>query len=165
MDPFMGEILIFSFDFAPRGWAACNGQLMKIVQNSALYALLGTMYGGDGKTTFALPDLQGRVPLDVGAGFAVANKGGEVGHQLSSNEVPAHTHPVYANSLAPTLGSPSGGLWAQGENAYQQPGPADVTMNQAALGSAGGDAEHTNLQPYLTLNFMIAVMGLFPMRD
>ena len=165
MDPFLGEIRIFSFDFAPQGWAACNGQLLKIAQNSALYALLGTKYGGDGKTTFGLPDLQGRVPLDVGAGFAVADKGGEVNHKLLPNEVPPHTHPVYANSLAPTAGLPTGNLWAQAENAYQQPGPADVTMNQAALGSTGGDAEHTNLQPYLTLNFMIAVIGLFPTRD
>jgi len=165
MDPFMGEIRIFSFDFAPRGWAACNGQLLKIVQNSALYALLGTIYGGDGRTTFALPDLQARVPLDVGAGFAVASKGGEVGHQLIANEVPTHTHPVYANSLAPTIGTPAGGLWAQGENAYQQPGQSDVVLNSAALGNTGDNAEHTNLQPYLTLNFMIAVIGLFPTRD
>jgi microcystin-dependent protein len=162
--PFIAEIRIVSFNFAPRGWALCNGQLLQINQNQALFSLLGTMYGGDGRTTFALPDLRGRVPVHVGAGFVQGEKAGEEAHTLISSEMPAHTHLVSASSGAPNQGSPAGNEWAALNGGYSTVAP-DATLNPSAIGAIGGSQPHTNLQPYLVLNYVIALQGIFPSRN
>ena len=162
MDPFLGEIKIVSFNFVPRGWAACDGQIMQITQNQALYALLGTYYGGNGTTTFALPDLRGRAPLHFNSTYLLGNAGGEAGHVLAAVEVPSHTHQVYASDAVPNAPSPTGNTWAAANNGYAP--ASDATMKDAALATTGGGA-HENRQPYLVLNFVIATIGIFPPRD
>ena len=164
MEPFLGEIMIAGFGFAPSGWALCDGQVLNISQNSALYSLLGTTFGGDGKTTFALPNLQGRIPLAKGSGFKLGNNGGETGHTLNTNEIPSHTHFVSASNADPNAPSPEGNVWAKGTGAYQT-GANNAVMNPAAVGSTGGGQAHPNLQPCLVLNFVIATMGFYPQRD
>ncbi|MBN2387247.1 MAG: phage tail protein [Anaerolineales bacterium] len=162
MEPFLGEIKIVSFNFAPAGWAACDGQTMQIVQNQALYALLGTTYGGNGSTTFGLPDLRGRVPLHFNATYPPGNAGGEAGHVLTAAEMPSHTHTVSASDAAANAPSPTGNTWAAANNGYAA--APDATMKPAALGTTGGQP-HENRQPYLVLNFVIATTGIFPSRD
>ena len=164
MDAFLGEIMIAGFNFAPRGWAFCDGQILQIQQNTALYSLLGTTYGGDGIKTFALPNFQGRVPLDTGGGFNLGSKGGETDHTLNTNEIPVHTHYVSASNTDPNAPSPEGNVWAKGDGAYQT-GAGNAQMNPAAVGSVGGGQAHSNLQPYLVLNFLIATAGFYPVRD
>lgn len=164
-EPFLGEIQAFPYGFVPRGWAACNGQLLAINQNQALFAILGTTYGGNGQTTFALPDLRGRVPVHVGNGVTLGQSAGEASHTLSANEMPAHTHQVMANGAAvPDQPSPANNVWTvQSANAY---GPAiNGALNPTALATAGGSQAHENMQPYLALQFCIATMGIFPTRD
>lgn len=163
-EPFIGEIRAFSFAFAPRGWAFCDGHLMAINQNQALFALLGTMYGGDGRVNFALPDLRGRMPLHIGAGFTQGQAGGEEAHTLTINELPPHTHVPQGSTSDANSGTPVGGVWAaQAANPYS--GGANVTMNATACGPAGGSQPHPNLAPFLTLNFCIALQGIFPSRS
>lgn len=162
--PFLAEIRIVSFNFAPKGWALCNGQLLPINQNQALFSLLGTMYGGDGRTTFALPDLRGRVPVHVGAGFVQGGRAGEEAHTVISNEMPMHTHLVSASSGTPNQGSPAGNEWAASNSGYSTVAP-NTALNPSAIGSAGGSQPHTNLQPYLVLNFVIALQGIFPSQN
>jgi microcystin-dependent protein len=163
-EPFLGEIKIFSFNFAPRGWALCNGQLMPINQNQALFSLLGTMYGGDGRTTFALPNLQGRTPIHVGNGFVQGQSAGEQTHTLITSEMPAHTHQGVGSSASADQSSPANALWAAtASNAYSS--KLNAGMNPAAVGSLGGNQPHENMAPYLTLNFCIALQGIFPSRD
>lgn len=164
MDPFLGEIKLVAFNFAPIGWAFCDGQVLSIQQNTALYSLLGITYGGDGKTTFALPDLRGCVPLDAGNGFNLGKKDGKADHTLSIGEIPAHTHYVAGSNLDPNAPSPAGNIWAKGDGAYQT-GAGNTTMNSAAVGNTGGGQAHSNLQPYLVLNFVIATTGIYPPRD
>ncbi len=166
-DPFLGEIKVVSFNFPPRGWAFCNGQLMPINQNQALFSVMGTFYGGDGVTTFALPNLQGRMPLHMGNGIAIGERAGEVSHTLTVNEMPAHNHPAMAQSAAaPTTGggSPNNAIWATtiGPNYLSS---ANTVMNPAAVGSAGSSQPHENQAPYLTLNFIVALTGVFPSRS
>ncbi|MEM5775265.1 MAG: tail fiber protein [Anaerolineaceae bacterium] len=162
-EPFISEIKIFSFNFPPRGWALCNGQLLPIAQNSALFSLLGTTYGGNGQTTFALPNLQGRTPLHFGSGFVLGQAGGEMSHTLNVAELPAHAHAANASSAAATATSPAGNLWANGNvPAYTDPG--GQVMNPAALANVGGSQPHENMPPYLVLNFCIALQGIFPSR-
>jgi microcystin-dependent protein len=163
MEPFLGEIMLAGFKFAPTGWAFCDGQLLSIVQNQALYSLLGTTYGGDGATTFALPNLQGRVPLDTGGGYKPGDSGGETGHSLLISEIPAHTHLAQASSSDPNAPSPEGNLWAKADGAYQT-NTSNTSMNPAAVGCIGMGEAHSNMQPYLVLNFMIAISGVFPTR-
>jgi microcystin-dependent protein len=158
--PFLGEIRIVSFGFAPKGWAGCSGQLMPINQNQALFSLLGTTYGGNGQTTFALPDFQGRAPVHFGAGFVLGSKAGEEAHTLLISEIPAHTHPVSASSASANAGSPASASWSASAGAYD-PG-ANTSMNPAAVSSTGGNQAHANMQPYLVLNFVIALQGIFP---
>jgi microcystin-dependent protein len=159
--PFLGEIKIVSFNFAPKGWALCNGQLLPINQNQALFALLGTYYGGDGRVNFALPDLRGRVPLHFGSGYVQGQRGGEENHTLIASETPAHTHLVTASSNAADQGSPAGNYWAyETSNAYSA--NPDSSMYPQALGNFGGSQPHTNISPYLVLNFCIALQGIFP---
>ncbi|RPJ26492.1 MAG: phage tail protein [Chloroflexi bacterium] len=162
MDPFLGEIKIVSFNFAPRGWAACDGQILQNMQNQTLFSLLGTLYGGNGTTTFALPDFRGKVPLHFGAGFIQGQSGGETAHTLTLNEMPAHTHTVAASNADPDVPLPGGNVWPAVTNGYA--GTPNATMNPAALVSTGGQP-HENRQPYLVLNFVIALQGVYPTRD
>ncbi len=166
MEPFLAEIRAFSFNFAPRGWAQCNGQLLPIQQNTALYSLLGTTYGGDGRTTFALPNLQGKVPIHRSSTIAYGTTAGEAAHTLTINEMPMHTHQTTGGSDPATASKPTGATWGTntgGINLYQP--TADVTMNANAIGTSGGSQPHDNMQPYTTVNFCIALTGIFPPRS
>lgn len=159
---------MFSFDFPPRGWAKCDGQLLSIAQNQALFALLGTTFGGNGVQTFALPDLRSRVPVHTGASPGTSNRvlgerGGEESHTLTLGELPQHTHQVYAAG-APTTGDPTNALLATPTTSKPyRSGVGNTALPN--LGPSGGNLPHPNLQPYLTVNFAIAVQGIFPSRS
>lgn len=161
--PYLAEIRIFSFNFPPKGWAQCNGQLLPINQNQALFSLLGTTYGGDGQVNFALPNLQGRMPVHAGNGLFLGESAGETAHTLNLSEMPAHTHAAVGSSTLANAGVPTGNLWATGNAAYN-PTP-NTTMNPASLQSVGGSQPHENMSPYLTLNFCIALQGIFPSQN
>ncbi len=162
-EPFLGEIKIISWNFPPKGWTFCNGQLLPINQNQALFALLGTTYGGDGRQTFGLPNLQGRSPVHVGDGIILGQRGGETGHTLNISEIPAHTHvPVGANA-APAFPGAAGNLWCNIQNDYNQ--TVNTSMNPACITAVGGSQPHENMSPYLVLNFIIALQGIFPTRN
>lgn len=166
-EPFLAEIRLMSFAFPPQGWALCNGQLLPINQNQALFSLLGTTYGGNGQTTFALPNLQGRVPIHMGSGHTLGEAGGEQAHTLSIGEVPAHTHLVNASKSA-TGGSatPTGRHLGGGNNAYHAPAGATLTtLGAASIANTGGSQAHLNLQPFLTISFCIALQGIFPSQN
>jgi microcystin-dependent protein len=163
-EPFLAEIRIFSFNFAPKGWALCNGQILPINQNQALFALLGTTYGGDGRVTFALPNLQGKIPFHLGSGFVLGQSAGEVNHTLNISELPAHTHLPTANSAGANQGSPPGNVWATGNQAAYA-ATVDTAMNPASILPVGGSQPHTNMPPFLTLNFGIALQGIFPSQN
>lgn len=162
-EPFLSEIRIMSFGFAPKGWALCNGQLLPINQNQALFSLLGTTFGGDGRVNFALPNLQGRTPIHVGSGHTLGEQGGEQAHTLSIAELPTHTH-VMSGSSSATGGtvSPNNAFLGGANNAYRSPGAPATTMSAATIGNIGGSQAHLNMQPFLTLNFCIALQGIFP---
>jgi microcystin-dependent protein len=162
-DPYIGEIKVISFNFPPKGWAFCNGQLLAINQNQALFSILGTMYGGNGQTNFALPNLQGRIPLHQGQGFNVGQAGGEVAHTLTIQETPTHVHPGAAQST-PNGVSPTNAIWATAPSAAYAPAP-NIQMNPAAVQNSGGSQPHENQAPYLVLNFIIALVGIFPSRN
>ncbi|HWI64815.1 MAG TPA: tail fiber protein [Symbiobacteriaceae bacterium] len=172
MDPFIGEIRIFAGNFAPYGWALCNGQLLPIQQNTALFALLGVTYGGDGKTNFALPNLQGRAPMHEGQGPGLTNRtlGESDGSQyvtLIQTEMPNHTHTAQCLSGTGTQSSTEAAVWGNigrsGAPAYAV-GPVDKQMNVQALQPAGSSMPHNNMQPYLGLTFIISLQGIFPQR-
>jgi microcystin-dependent protein len=162
-DPFIGEIKMVSFNFPPKGWAFCNGQLLPINQNQALFSLLGTMYGGNGQTTFALPDLRGCSPVHVGSGLTQGGKGGETAHALVLTEMPVHTHIAQASSGAPNQGTPANNVWAALPGSYSA--TADSKMNPASDAPVGGGQPHENMQPYLVINFVIALVGIYPSRN
>lgn len=152
---------MFGFDFAPRGWAACAGQLMVIAQNQALFSLLGTTYGGNGVTTFALPDLRGRTPFHMGGGFTQGQAAGEQAHTLTQTEMPVHTHPIAANAASADQSNPQNHYWANsGQSLYA--GSANAIMNPAG---AGGSQPHNNMPPFLVVNYCIAISGIFPSRN
>jgi microcystin-dependent protein len=160
-EPFLSEIRVMSFNFAPKGWALCNGQLLPINQNQALFALLGTRFGGNGQVNFALPNLQGKVPIHVGNGHTLGETGGEQAHTLSINETPQHVHPASFPNAAPTQPLPAGNLPGQAANLYSP--PASLTsVAPATVSNAGGGQAHENMQPYLALTFCIALQGIFP---
>jgi microcystin-dependent protein len=165
MEPYLGEIRMVGFSFAPRGWAFCNGQVLPIHQNQALFSILGTTYGGDGRTTFALPDLRSRAPIHAG-NVPLGTPNGEEVHTLSSAEMPVHTHRAIANTDAnsATLTSPAGNLWANGGQAAYA-GAGNGSMASAAVGQSGNSQAHDNMSPYLVVNFIIAVQGIFPSRN
>jgi microcystin-dependent protein len=172
MDPFLAEIRIFPFNFAPKGWAFCNGQILPISQNTALFSLLGTTYGGDGKSTFALPDLQGRAAMHPGQGPGLSlhdlgETGGSETVTLLQTEIPAHSHACRASSDPGELQGPSPTRTiARSANGFAYvAGPANVAMAPQVLPPAGGDQPHNNMQPYLTFNFCIAMQGIFPPRS
>ena len=163
-EPFLSEIRIMSFVFAPKGWALCNGQLLPINQNQALFSLLGTTFGGDGRVNFALPDLRGRVPVHVGSGHTLGERGGEPAHTLSISELPAHIHFENATTAVADAGNPGAArLLAQVQGASMYAAPANLgAMQASALASVGGSQAHLNMQPFLTLSFNIALQGIFP---
>jgi microcystin-dependent protein len=165
--PYLGEIRAVSFNFAPKGWALCNGQLLPINQNQALFALLGNTYGGNGTTTFALPDLQARVPLHASAAHVLGQAAGEAQHTLTAAEMPAHTHAPAARAQAGDNPSPAGRAWGQqpADKTYAPASSALVAMSPQAVAPAGGGQPHENRPPFLVLNFVIALQGIFPSRN
>ena len=163
---FLGEIRLFGFNFAPRNWALCDGQILPINQNQSLYALLGTIYGGDGRTSFALPDLRGRVPISPDAGIPTGGKGGEEAVSLTAAQIPAHVHSLNASSDTATANAPTGQVLAAstGANLYGPP-LSLAAMSPNSITQAGGGQAHDNMQPYLAVNFCICLYGLFPSRN
>lgn len=161
-EPFLSEIRIFAFNYAPRAWAFCNGQMLPINQNQALFALLGTTYGGNGQTTFALPDLRGCVPIHSGSGFTLGQKGGQTAHTLSSGEMPMHIHPLSASSTDGNVDVPVPNILARTVNQIYGPVQNLTTLSAPTISNVGGSQPHNNMQPYLTLNFCIALQGIFP---
>lgn len=169
-EPFLAEIRIVGFNFAPRGWAFCDGQILPINQNQSLYSLLGTTYGGDGRTSFALPDMRGRTPIHVGASTNGTNhtqgqKSGEETHTLTTAEMPTHTHVARGASVPADNTDPTGRVLADTAGLYGAPDANTLTMAADNLANTGGGQGHNNMQPYLTLNFCIALQGLFPPRN
>ncbi|TXI40972.1 MAG: phage tail protein [Nitrosomonas sp.] len=170
-DPYIGEIRSFGFNFAPVGWAQCNGQLLPISSNTALFSILGTTYGGDGRTTFGLPNLQGNVVMGAGTGGGLSNRtlgesGGTVTETLTMQQIPPHTHPANAHPGNGNKPTPAGNFWAQdlgGSKEYGDSAPAQ--MSAGTVTPTGGGQAHNNLQPYLVLNYCIALRGVFPPRS
>lgn len=164
-EPFLAEIKIVGFNFAPRGWAFCDGQILPINQNQSLYSLLGTTYGGDGRTSFALPDLRSRTPIHVGDGHALGQKGGVETVTLPAAEIAAHTHTAKASSTDGDNDSPINDVLAAAA-IYRDPEATTMTaLRSGTIANAGGGESHNNMQPYLTLDFCIALRGLFPSRN
>lgn len=174
-EPFVGEIRMFAGNFAPRGWAFCDGQLLAVSQNDALFSLLGTIYGGDGRTTFGLPDLRGRIPLHAGSGPGLSPrrlgaKSGSETETLTVNQLPSHTHDMpVSNAAVATQKNPSGRTLATlppGGALYEGPSETmDATLNSAAIGNTGGSRSHTNLMPFICINYIIALFGIYPSRQ
>jgi microcystin-dependent protein len=173
MDPFVAEIRIFPFNFAPKGWAFCDGQLLPLSQNTALFSLLGTTYGGNGKSNFALPDMQGNAPMHPGQGPGLSlhdlgETGGSETVSLLESEIPSHSHAMMSANIPADQADPTGRAMARSVNAFAyvagSPTPALVAMSDSTLAPAGGDQPHNNMQPYLTLNFCIALQGVYPPR-
>lgn len=170
-EPFLSEIRIFSFGFPPKGWALCNGQLLPINQNQALFSLLGTTYGGDGRVNFGLPDLQSRAPIHMGGGHTLGERGGEQGHTLLLSELTTHTHTFTGNKAVVGAAAnanqipPQNNYWANsGKNAYSS-SAGNAVMSPATVGNVGGSQAHLNMQPFLVLNFCIALQGIFPSQN
>jgi microcystin-dependent protein len=153
-----------SFSFPPKGWALCNGQLLPINQNQALFSLLGTTYGGDGRVNFGLPDLQGRTPIHMGNGHTLGERGGEQTHPLSISEIPLHTHTANATNTNGATAVPSGTVLGAFANAYAQP-VQPISLLPNSISSVGGSQAHANMQPFLTINFSIALQGIFPSQN
>jgi microcystin-dependent protein len=161
-EPFLSEIRIMSFEFAPKGWALSNGQLLPINQNQALFSLLGTTFGGDGRVNFALPDLRGRTPIHVGSGHTLGERGGEQAHTLSVAELPTHTHVLNATSNTGNTPLPANNVLADSPSQLYA-APANTTsLTPGSVPNVGGSQAHLNMQPFLTLNFCIALQGIFP---
>ena len=169
MEPFLGQIQPFAFNFPPRGWATCDGQLLQISGNQALFALLGTTYGGDGQTTFALPDLRGRTALHLGQGPGLTNR--QIGQRsgaenvtLNVSQIPSHTHTLRAREELANSNKPENHVLSAGEQIYET-GAADVNMGSSSIQNTGGGGAHNNMQPFLVINWCIALTGTFPSRN
>ena len=170
-EPFVGEIRMFAGNFAPRGWAFCDGQLLAVSQNDALFSLLGTIYGGDGRTTFGLPDLRGRLPIHSGTGPGLSArrlgaKGGAEKVTLTVNQLSSHRHDWRASGSAATERLPTNAVYAQhgASDFYRTNSAQDVNMNSGVVGNVGGSQSHTNLMPFLCIHFIIALVGIYPSR-
>ena len=170
-EPYLSEIRLMSFNFAPQGWALCNGQLLPINQNQGLFSLLGTTYGGDGRVNFGLPDLRGRMPIHFGDGYFLGQRGGEEAHTLSISEMPTHTHQLNASYVAgdtnrANVSSTGRVLAAEAGNPYSaSPAPTAVTLHPATVTSIGGSQAHENRMPYQVLAYCIALQGIFPSQN
>lgn len=167
-EPFLAEIRLFSFNFAPKGWALCNGQFLPINQNQALFSLLGTTYGGNGQTTFALPNNRGRVPIHTGGGHTLGESAGQEAHTVIQHEMPAHSHPLKGSSAPGTQKIPSGNFHAANApaNSWTSPSAGSLqTMHASSVVPVGGSQAHENRQPFLVLNFCIALQGIFPSQN
>lgn len=164
-EPYIGEIKVIAFNFPPKGWAFCNGQLLPIAQNQALFSLFGTTYGGDGRVNFALPDLRGRTPIHMGNGFTQGQRAGETSHTLTTNEMPTHTHFAMGNNAGASQSDPTGNFWSNGGDNIYSPGPPNNVMKPGTIGNVGGNQPHENMSPYLVLNFIVALVGIFPSRN
>jgi microcystin-dependent protein len=160
-EPFLSEIRIMSFGFPPKGWALCDGQLLPINQNQALFSLLGTTYGGDGRVNFALPDLRGRVPIHEGDGHTLGERGGEQGHTLSISEIPTHTHVLNGTNTNGAVNNPNNNFIGAVNNMYSPSGSL-VAFDPTSVTTVGGSQAHLNMEPFLVLNFSIALQGIFP---
>lgn len=161
-EPFLSEIRLMSFSFAPKGWALCNGQLLPINQNQALFSLLGTTYGGDGRVNFGLPNLQGRTPIHVGSGHTLGERGGEQAHTLSIAEMPTHTHALTGSTTQASSNTPGSNTFAKSSELVYAAPVNFVAMHPAMVANTGGSQAHLNMQPFLTLSFCIALQGIFP---
>jgi len=164
-EPFLSEIRIFTFTFPPKGWALCNGQLLPINQNQALFSLLGTTYGGDGRVNFALPNLQGRVPIHMGSGHTLGERAGEEVHTLTMGELPLHTHSLRAASSPATTGTPDSTAYLARQASTYHAASSLVAMAPSAITTVGGSQPHLNMQPFLVLSFCIALQGIFPSQN
>jgi microcystin-dependent protein len=160
-EPFLSEIRIMSFVYAPQGWALCNGQLLPINQNQALFSLLGTTFGGNGQTNFALPDLRGNTPIHVGSGHTLGERGGEQAHTLSIAELPEHTHILQASGNNAGTNNPNNAVFANATAVYHAP-TSLTSLSSSSVANVGGSQAHLNMQPFLTLSFCIALQGIFP---
>ena len=168
-EPFVGEIRMFAGNFAPRGWAFCDGQLLAVSQNDALFSLLGTIYGGDGRTTFGLPDLRGRIPIHAGSGPGLSPrnlgaKGGAKKVTLTVNQLPSHPHPLQASSASAISPQPQGNVPCRAGADMYSDDFSPVNLSSSAVSSVGGSQSHTNLMPYLCIHFIIALFGIYPSR-
>ena len=163
--PYVGEIRMVGFSFAPVGWATCDGQLTAISQNTVLFDLIGTTYGGDGQNTFALPDLRGRLPLHMGNGFVQGGNGGQETVTLTTNQLPAHSHVPLCNSAASDSTKPTSNYWGNWADAQFSDQTPAASMNAGAVGSVGGSQPHDNMIPFLAINFIISLFGIFPSQN
>jgi microcystin-dependent protein len=162
-EPFLSEIRIMGFNFPPKGWALCNGQFLPINQNQPLFSLLGTTFGGNGQTTFALPDLRNKVPIHVGQGFTLGQAGGQQSHTLTMSEMPAHTHFLNGTTLTSNVAAPSGAIFADVVGQIYSGATSNLTtLAPASVTNVGGSQAHENMMPYLVLSFCIALIGIFP---
>ncbi|MBR0869708.1 phage tail protein [Bradyrhizobium tropiciagri] len=164
-EPFLSEIRMMSFNFPPKGWAMCNGQILPVNQNQALFSLLGDVYGGNGQTTFGLPNLQGRVPIHTGSGFELGQHSGEQGHTLTTAEMPKHSHLVNVTNSNGTVPTNAGGWLGAFNNGYTPPANPTTSLRPETISIVGGNQAHNNMQPYLTINFSIALQGIFPSQN
>ena len=161
-EPYVGEIRMFGGNFAPVGWALCQGQILSISGNEVLYQLIGTTYGGDGINTYALPDLRSRVPVHMGPGFVLGQRAGSESVTLTTTQIPAHSHVPQCNSGVGNQPNPTAGVWAQSTLNQFSNGPANVAMSPVAIGSGGGSQPHDNMLPFQVINFIISLFGIFP---
>jgi microcystin-dependent protein len=164
-EPFLSEIKLVSFNFPPKGWALCNGQLLPINQNQALFALLGTTYGGNGQTNFALPNVRGRVPIHMGSGHALGEAAGSTSVTVNIQQLPTHTHPLLASTTLGGTPVPTNNVLAQTPATIYAPPANLTTLNPINVSSVGGSQPHNNMMPYLVLNFIIALQGIFPSQN